>query len=105
MGWFTRHLNWTIVLSALIFNPIIMVAAASSSQTPILSLGVGIVALALWIPICVWVVKRKHRNWMWVLVVPFTPIGIGWLILIVLRNHKEVYDIQGGRLVTIERQE
>jgi len=96
MSWFSRHLNWTLVLTWLICAPIGVVAsnvarytvlsALEVSGTAIISLIITLVCgiLVWWATI--WVIRQKRRSLLhlfWLL------LPLGFVAILVLKNHNK----------------
>lgn len=89
-NWFARHLNWTALLTWLIWLPIYLVvvplvgsAIASLIKPYITWQAVLVVQLAtlvpflVWIlPTNIWILRRKDRSLWWLLLAPLSTIGL-----------------------------
>lgn len=99
MNWFRQHLNWTVVLAALIALPV----RALSEGIPdiLLSFLVFLIGLAIVLGIIGWTLRQRNRSlfWLFMAIVPF-----GWIVFFTLSNHTKFLDIQDGHIVTIEQQ-
>ena len=91
MAWFRRHLNWTIVLSSVVFRilGIILSAALASDPNATADVVMGMSGLyfiftsATGLFICGWVLRQKARSlwWLFLFVVP-----LGWFVFLFLEN-------------------
>ena len=96
-NWFKRHLNWTSVLSFIVYYPIcflvgFILGIIIYTSDPYISeeaiegisyLFTFIIALAWLVPIHGWILKQKKRRlwWLLILLVPF-----GWIVFLCLEN-------------------
>ncbi len=64
MNWFNKHLNWTWVLAyALQFNTL-----GFETPIPFYSYLISIYFYICFLGITLWVISRKGRRWLWVLI-------------------------------------
>ncbi len=99
MRWFQRHLNWAYLFGLLILCALFAILAQVSSR----EIG-GIIAFAGIILLTIWVLKQKHRSWVYVFVLLIPIPVIGWAIIMGLENWSEVTDIVDGKVITRPRE-
>ena len=89
-NWFQRHLNWTVMLSAIVGYGIAFgvteVLFAIDPYTPdaVFSFATFAIVAAIVLPVGAWVLRQKGRR-LWWLFVLFVPIG--WIWFLLLDNH------------------
>jgi len=119
MNWFKRHLNWVAVIGILFCLIVIAIYDVKqfletvvfvsftrllvqfsdffTGRIDIIGLLFTIIGLVVCITILVWVLKQKHRNLWWVLII-FVPLG--WLAILLLGNRSKVLDVVEGKVIT-----
>lgn len=78
MNWFQRHLNWTMILTALAWY---ILAGIEGS-------GIGwLIGLVVCFPIYGWILSQKRRSLWWLLIL-FVPFG--WIVFLCLENRSHL---------------
>ena len=90
MNWFQRHLNWTVVLAAVVGGWIAFGAGFSfealySGVPDEAFFAILFIPLAIIFPVAGWALKQKGRSlgWLGIFFVPF-----GWIFFLCLENRK-----------------
>ena len=90
LNWFQRHLNWTVVLTAIgttavVFGLSIFFAVTVPNAPDELYFPLFIIPLVVIMPVAGWALKRKNRSLWWLLIL-FIPFG--WIVYLCLENRR-----------------
>lgn len=96
-NWFKRHLNWTALLSSIITTPLLALVAQGWKDSFIngsvvaIEIVLTLVAVCIFIPLWVWLLRSKERSLWWLLLVPINYIMAYylsdlWSIMIIIPN-------------------
>jgi len=88
MGWFKKHLNWTLGISnglatALLVILIFVIEQANSELVTIFISFLNLFIVACWWIVSTWVLVQKKRSLAWLLLLLVPP---GWIVLLFLKN-------------------
>jgi len=89
MNWSERHLNWSVVLAALVLNiAVYSISQFTDLEGTLFLIFAFILPFLLMIPVVAWMLNRKNRKPWWLLMWCFVPI-FGPIFVLTLSNKSD----------------
>jgi len=87
-NWFQRHLNWTVILSGVATNVLLLVIAFTESES-LFWVIYSLCIIALFV-VAGWALRQKNRSlwWLFIFFVPF-----GWIVFLCLENRRHLIEL------------
>lgn len=91
LNWAQRHLNWTVVLTAIAANAIAFAVSVwllmvdPTSPDSVLNIIYFAIVAGIVLPVGAWALRRKYRSLWWLLIL-FVPFG--WIAFLCLENRR-----------------